>query len=231
MYAGHEATEDAALGRLQARTEIGTIPEPHPSGDTPFCKAWEQWHLPPLTTPANDNHRLPRVVALTGKAGSGKSTVADYLISRHGYVRVKFAGPLKDMMRAIGLNDNQIEGDQKETPTRLLQGKTPRYAMQTIGTEWGRQTIGENFWTFLWEDAALKILDAGGRVVVDDCRFDNESETVREIGGLVIEIWGRGGISGNHSSEAGCDADVVLRNDGTISDLHRRADELLFGQR
>lgn len=211
---------------------IGTVGEPDPSGDTPFRSprksAWEQWRKGP-PAPANDNRPLPKVVALTGLAGSGKSTLADYLIERHGYVRVKFAGPLKAMMAAIGLSTDHIEGSLKEVPTPILQGRTPRYAMQTIGTEWGRDTIGPDFWTGLWQRTANDVLDNGGRVVVDDVRFDNEADVVRAVGGVVIQLQGRGGIAGSHASEAGVDADVVLRNIGSIGDLQARADEVLFG--
>lgn len=162
---------------------------------------------------ANDN--LPRVVALTGAAGSGKTTAADILIRDYGYVRVKFAAPLKAMCRAIGLTDEHIEGSLKEVPCAILQGKTPRYAMQTLGTEWGRDTIGPKFWTGLWEDAALGVLFAGERIVVDDCRFPNEAEVVREMGGVIYRLEGRGGIAGGHSSEKlSFDPDAVIHNFG-----------------
>lgn len=219
-------------GDVQPFQHIGTPSPATPEGDYTFTrpsKAWDAWHRPPLT--ANDNYpkQLPKVVALTGLAGSGKSTLADYLIARHGYVRVKFAGPLKAMMAAIGLSNDHIEGKLKELPTPLLQGKTPRFAMQTIGTEWGRDTIGPNFWTGLWARTANDVLDNGGRVIVDDCRFDNEAETVRALGGMVIQLTGRGGIAGTHQSEAGVDADIVLHNTGSITDLHTQADLALFG--
>ena len=214
--------------------EIGTpYKENEQAGDNTFTRPrrdpWEIWHQPPLTA-ANDNHRrpLPNVVALTGMAGSGKSTLADYLIARHGYVRVKFAGPLKAMLYAMGLSDAHIEGDLKELPTPLLQGRTPRYAMQTLGTEWGR-SMSPDLWTGLWQRTANDVLDNGGRVVVDDVRFDNEADTVRAMSGVVIQLQGRGGIAGQHASEAGVDADVVLRNEGSIGDLQARADEVLFG--
>lgn len=227
----------AAMGIGAAILTIGTVAEPNPSGDTTFLRPrrdpWHVWHQPPLTAPANDNarHGLPSVVALTGLAGSGKSTLADYLIERHGYVRVKFAGPLKAMCKALGLSDDHIEGPLKELPTPILQGRTPRYAMQTLGTEWGR-SMSPDLWTGLWERTANDVLDNGGRVIVDDCRFDNEADVVRKFGGVVIQLQGRGGLqaaSGGHVSEAGVDADVVLRNIGSIGDLHARADEVLFG--
>ncbi len=172
---------------------------------------------------------LPPVIALTGLAGSGKSTASKYLVEKHGYQLVKFAGPLKDMLRAIGLSEAQIEGALKEEPCRLLQGETPRYAMQTLGTQWGRECIGSSFWLFLWEDAVLKILDAGGRVVVDDCRFPNEADEVRKLGGVVWQLVGRGGIAGSHESEAGCgEADVAIANCGNVRLLYDYVDQAVI---
>src|SRR5690606_21287800 len=123
---------------------------------------------------AASTDNLPPVVAFTGRAGSGKSTASRYLVERHGYQLVKFAGPLKAMMRALGLGDRHIEGDDKELPCALLSGKTPRHAMQTLGTEWGRNCIGENFWVDLWTYHASQ----HERVVVDDCRFANEARAI-----------------------------------------------------
>lgn len=174
--------------------------------------------------PANDNY--PRVIALTGAAGSGKSTAADYLIRQHGYERVKFAGPLKDMMRALGFGEDDIEGGDKELSNSLLCNKTPRHAMQTLGTEWGRKCIGEDFWAILWKDTAESILAKKGRVVVDDLRFPNEAEAIRKVGGVIVKLEGRGGIAGAHASEAGCGThDVVVENDGCIVDLYANVDE------
>lgn len=179
-------------------------------------------HLP---EPANDNH--PAVIALSGAAGSGKSTAADYLVRMHGYERVKFAGPLKAAMAALGLTERHIEGDLKEAPCALLQGKTPRYAMQTIGTQWGRDLIGQHFWIGLWERAALEVLDSGGRVVVDDCRFANEADAVRKLGGVVVRLVGRGGIGGDHASEdMDWEADAVIQNIGDKTALYEELSQV-----
>lgn len=204
--------------------------------NTANAHSWTPWAVgkvvfPPSTNPqaraipqaANDN--TPRIIALTGLAGSGKSTAADYLIAVHGFTRVRFAGPLKAMMRALGLSDRHIEGDMKEVPHEMLCGKTPRQAMQTLGTEWGRKLIGDDFWINTWHQ------DAGrhSRVVVDDCRFPNEAAAVRKLGGEVWRIEGRGGIAGNHASEVGCGyAEVVIDNSGERAALQAAVDGALL---
>ena len=169
----------------------------------------------------------PRLVAFTGPAGAGKSTAAQHLVDKHGFVRVRFAGPLKDMMRAIGLGEAEIEGALKERPSVLLGGKTPRHAMQTLGTEWGRECIGPDFWTGLWGRIARDVMNEGGRVVVDDCRFENEAEVVRSFGGVIVRLTGRGGISGAHVSEAGCSFDREVANDNEPADLYTTIDRLV----
>lgn len=156
---------------------------------------------------------MTRLIAFTGPAGCGKSTASDALVAC-GWQRVKFAGPLKDMMRALGFTEAHIEGHLKEQPSDLLLGRTPRHAMQTLGTEWGRECIGPDFWTGLAARRIAAALNAGVSVVVDDCRFANEAEVIRGLGGKVVRIEGRGGIGGSHASEAfAFDPDMVVRND------------------
>ncbi|WP_320202819.1 deoxynucleotide monophosphate kinase [Agrobacterium rosae] len=168
---------------------------------------------------------LPPVIALTGLAGSGKSTASKCLVEKHGYQLVKFAGPLKDMLRAIGLSEAQIEGELKEEPCEWLQGATPRHAMQTLGTQWGRACIGTSFWIELWVRRVNQIIAEGGRVVVDDCRFPNEANVVRKLGGVVWKIVGRGGIAGAHESEAGCGyPDAYIANFGNVHELDQKID-------
>jgi hypothetical protein len=182
--------------------------------------------------PANDNKRVednyPDVVAFTGVAGSGKSTAAQFLVDKLGYTRVRFAQGLKDMMRVIGATEEEIEGSLKETPAAWLCGKTPRQAMQALGTAWGRDSIGEDFWLSLWRSRANKVIGEGGRVVTDDCRFPNEAAAIRKFGGDIFKIEGRGGIAGGHMSEAGCGiADAVIDNGGELDSLHKKVVEAL----
>lgn len=170
-----------------------------------------------------------KVIGLAGLARSGKSTAAAHLVSHHGYVRVRFADPLKAMMRAIGLGHAEVDGDLKETPCAILMGATPRRAMQTLGTDWARDCIHPDFWISLWQRSACDILDHGGKVVVDDVRFQNEVDMIKRVGGTVVRV-DRAGLerSSSHVSENFDFAvDQILKNDGSVDDLFRRVDGVL----
>ncbi len=161
------------------------------------------------------------IIALTGYAGSGKSTVAQYLVEKHGYTRIKFAGPLKSMMRALGLGEREIEGDLKEAPCRLLGGKSPRQAMQLLGTEWGRDLIHPELWVNVAMANAAAVLDQGGRVVFDDTRFPNEVAAVRDMGGKVFRVTrpGVGPVNTHASDNIRLPHDLEIFNSRSIAGL------------
>lgn len=148
----------------------------------------------------------PRIIALTGRIGAGKTTAARVLEDL-GYVRVRFAGPLKAMLQALGCSEDQTDGGLKEVPSELLCGKTPRQAMQLLGTEWGRNLIGDKLWLRAWLNEAVK----HPYVVVDDARFANECAAVHELGGVIWTVVREGMMPQDHASEQ-----QVLPSDGVI---------------
>lgn len=164
------------------------------------------------------------VVALTGLAGSGKSTVAEYLNRRYDFTRIRFADPLKAAMRALGLSEAEVEGDLKSKPSPVLCGKTPRHAMQTLGTEWGRVLIDQNFWINLW----LRRIDGKPLVVVEDCRFENEFAAVRALGGVTWRVCRPTvGEAMGHVSEteqADQEVDFNLLNNRGIRELYTKTE-------
>lgn len=169
------------------------------------------------------------LIAFTGLAGSGKSTAAAHLVNHHGFQRIRFAGPLKAMLAALGCTPTEIDGDRKEAPCELLGGKTPRHAMQTLGTEWGRDLIASDLWIRAF-NAALAKMPVGVPVVVDDCRFPNEAEAVKAAGGIVVRIErpGAGASAAGHKSEGQALATVItLCNTGTEADLFELVDQAL----
>jgi hypothetical protein len=127
------------------------------------------------------------LVTLSGFPGSGKSELARYLVDNHGFELVKFASPLKNMLRAVGLSEDEIEGGRKESPCGLLGGKTPRHAMETLGM-WGREQIHPRLWINLASSHIMSELSAGIDVVVDDLRFPNEEQEIDMLGGIKIYV-------------------------------------------
>lgn len=167
--------------------------------------------------------KKPFVIGVTGKARSGKDTLSEHLYTRLGFDcnRAAFADPVKDMLRAIGIDD--IEGYKEEVHPLL--GVTSRKMMQTLGTEWGREAIGGDTWINLTKEKGKgkKFL------VISDVRFENEANFVRE-NGILLHVTGRGGIKGFHKSESGVKfqlGDFRIDNGYDIEYLFSQADTLL----
>jgi len=168
------------------------------------------------------------IVAFTGLAGAGKSTAALRLVDRHGYTRVKFADPLKNMLRTFGMSEREIEGDLKERPCKLFDGEaTPREAMQHLGTKWGRE-LCKNIWINAWR-AKVDDLPEVIPVIADDCRFPNEAEAIVAARGFIVHIERPGAATteSKHESEAhDLPRHCTIVNDGEISALHLAIDAL-----
>ena len=174
------------------------------------------------------NH-APKLIGFLGVRRSGKSEAAIYLTDNFKYTRTRVAQPLKDMLLAAGLTQEEVDGSLKEEPCELLSGKSPRHAMQTLGTEWGRELIGPDFWLNAW----LRRVETSKLVVVDDIRFPNEAEALKERGGVLVRITRPGTVVDNHISEqalASLEADFTIANDGTLRQFRDRLDDLVLGR-
>jgi len=166
------------------------------------------------------------ILGLCGLARSGKSTIAAHLEAR-GFYRLRFSSPLKNMLRAIGLTESEIEGDLKESPCDALGGATPRHAMLTLGTEWGRDMIHPDLWVILWQRHAAQHSE---NIVVEDMRFPNELAAIRNLGGIVWRVDRGAGRSINHRSEGfvrSFEPDRIIMNDGDPDALYDAVDVAL----
>lgn len=170
------------------------------------------------------------LIGLTGLAGAGKDTVRQILESQHGFIGFGFADPIRNMLRTL-LSDNGIseswmdERALKEQQIPTL-GKSYRELAQTLGTEWGRTVLGQDFWLRIAESYLYDIASTTfgpQHFVISDVRFQNEADWVRQRGGVIWHI-NRPGLSGvrDHISEQGAgtiNPDRTLINDGSIDDL------------
>ena len=181
---------------------------------------------------------LPRNIALIAPSmGCGKSTVADYLNARYGYEIVPFAKPMKlmiaELLREVyGMPPREVDWlltEGKECAIHGIPGSpTPRRLLQTLGTEWARNCIHQDFWLQAWMEMAYRC----DRVVADDCRFPNEYDLLRRA--HQTQIWRitrpSATITAAHASEGQLDdvpVDAEIVNDGTLQDLFRKVDAFM----
>lgn len=164
---------------------------------------------------------LPSIIGLAGMAGSGKTTIANALNLSGLYARRSFATPLRKMLMAIGLSEEDLR-EGKEIPHSLLAGKTPRWAMQTLGTEWGRECIDADIWARL----ATYDLTSQSRVIFDDVRFPSEIHAIRALGGFVIGLRRDSEIVFNHASSQPLPNINYVSNNGTVGETLRAINEV-----
>jgi len=170
-----------------------------------------------------------QLVGITGRAGAGKDTIADYLVHEHGFTKLSFAGPLKAMLAAAGMPE-PADRAAKELPIPGF-GFTWREAAQRLGTEWGR-ALDPDIWVKVIEAQILQAqilnsaYETNCRFVLSDVRFENEAAMIRRLGGKVLFVHGRAvdlGANAAHASEAGIafaqGLDSLIPNSGSLDDL------------
>jgi hypothetical protein len=221
------------------------------------------------------------LMGIHGRSNSGKDTAADFL-TKYGFVKVALADPLKRIIREVyNFSDQQLWGpsenrnvpDQryKRSECPLCGGRalhdecegsgptylTPRYALQELGTGWGRDCYKDT-WVELTIRTAREILmhpdsrytqqlgfwrepESEGEsirgIVVPDVRYLNEFRAIRKAGGRMVRLVRPGsgltGAYGEHDSEndmreiPDSEFDLILHNDGTLDDLRQKVETLL----
>ena len=198
------------------------------------------------------------IIGLVGFIGSGKGTVGD-IFESHGYIKDSFAKPLKDacsMMfgwpRELLEGDTEVSRKWREEPDTFWSEKfdysfTPRYALQLMGTEAGRNVFHQDIWVMSLLNRAK-----GKDVVVTDVRFKNEIEYIQKNGGRIVRVkrgdepeWynlakdAADGFSsaimgmkdkGIHQSEwdwVGSEFNYTIYNNGTLDELGNEVEKVL----
>lgn len=107
-------------------------------------------------------------VGIVGKLGSGKTSLANYLVSEFGYCKVSFADPMKRMVK-------EFFGVEKGHPQY-------RELMQKLGTDWFR-SVDEDVWVkYLLNNTT------GDGLVIDDVRFPNEAKGLLNAGWALVYL-------------------------------------------
>jgi hypothetical protein len=150
------------------------------------------------------------LVSFRGPLGAGKTHAANLCVEKLGFVKVAFADPLRlEIYSALDAGyfkfptgtpqevvdsfsaeltafpKNPDEAAMIEFITKNK--KVLRPLMQWWGTEY-RRGEDENYWTDKFTKKVKPILMAGGRVAVDDLRFENEMKLLKRLGGYDVLV-------------------------------------------
>jgi hypothetical protein len=170
-----------------------------------------------------------KLIGVTGFARSGKDTVGQILVREQNYVRFAFADPIKKMIAdMLEMPLHKLE-ELKDQQLAHLDGLTPRYLMQTLGTEWGRDMIHKDLWVRLLREKIVLHADVNPstNIVVTDVRFPEEVAMIRDLGGTIWKVFREDeGPVMPHESE-GHIADIepdkdLLNITGDLSILHEQ---------
>ena len=183
------------------------------------------------------------LIGLVGLIGSGKDTVAERLITHHGYKRDSFAKSLKDAVSSMFNWDRELlEGNTSESrkwreqPDAFWSEKmgkeiTPRWILQYFGTEVMRGKVYDG----IWVDSVIGRYK-GENTVISDTRFINEIKTIKAHGGKIVCVK-RGELptqkemqeQGAHQSEwdwLDSKFDYTIENTGTKEELYVKINDL-----
>jgi len=139
-----------------------------------------------------------QIIGIVGLIGSGKDTIADYLVTQHNFTRESFASSLKDAVSDIFSWDRELlDGRTEESRAwrevvdpwwaeRLnIPHLTPRWVLQNFGTEACRKHFADDIWIASLEN---KLRQRTDDVVISDVRFPNEVKALRKQGGKIIRV-------------------------------------------
>jgi hypothetical protein len=142
---------------------------------------------------------MKKIVGIAGFIGAGKDAAAKVLVDNYGFRKIAFADSLKDSVAAIfswdrnlleGISDDSREWRERRDPwwsERLgVPHLTPRWVLANLATNVLREYFHPDIWTASVE---RKIIASEQGVVITDCRFTNELDAIKRIGGVTVRVY------------------------------------------
>lgn len=175
------------------------------------------------------------LIGLVGKAGTGKSTIGDYLKQKYGFMDYNFADSLKQMAMLFGYSHKNLYGSQQDKEVVHPVWKvSARVFLQRVGTELFRNQFGIIFpeWSgSVWIDIMSTKLDSSKNSVICDVRFVDEAEFIKKSGGILIKLERQTEFNYNHKSETELNTiacDHIIVNDSSVENLYKKIDKIIL---
>lgn len=192
-----------------------------------------------------NNLPLPPLLGIGGAFGAGKDAVADVLVD-NGWTKTFMSKPMSAALYTLNpwipidsrflfffkrrkwVRYADFVDEVGYTDAKL--NEEVRSLLQLLGTEVGRNMLGENIWADMVRREIIETRAAGTPVVMTGARYPNELTLIRELGGELVWVdrpapsistTGTAKTS-SHSSEgatSASDFDIVILNDGSLADL------------
>jgi len=168
------------------------------------------------------------IIGLAGKVQTGKTTAANYLSFFHQYSILYFATPLKKASAALVDVEEKYFHEQHLKHAKIPGlDITPRYLMQTLGTDCIREHFGYDFFIKLMKKS---MAETPLPIVIGDVRFKEEASLINSHGGLLIELTRDTGLDDDHLSEQiDFECDVCISNNGTLEELKGAIEFIVSG--
>lgn len=185
-------------------------------------------------------YKIPKIIAISGKIGSGKDTLADLLKNYlEDYCfgqytkQLKFADALKQATAAMtGTTVEENYTDQGKAKYIPEFDMTLGKFQQVFGTL-AKEHIHPDIWIFPVIKQCINSEDKTSIFLISDCRFVKEAEAIQRAGGVVIRLNRdpnlipaelKAGRDLSHISETDLDNynfDFTYQNNGSLKDLEK----------
>jgi hypothetical protein len=129
------------------------------------------------------------VIGLTGLPGAGKTTVANYLMRAHGYTKLSFAQPAKNMLLELDplLGASRLSQVVEHAVWKVDNGWQGTVESYIASTQWSREynRLLETLITLhtpeFWVDAAKALMtNDNGKYVFDDVTLPAQAQLITE---------------------------------------------------